>query len=40
MESLFLEVFKNRVDVALKDIVGMVGTCGLTVGLNDLSDLF
>ena len=40
VESLSLEVFKNRVDVALRDVVSGHGRDGLMVGLNDLSGLF
>ena len=40
MESLSLEVFKNRVDVALRDMVSGHGEGGLVVVLDDLSDLF
>jgi len=35
-----LEVFKSRVDVALRDMVSGHGGGGLTVGLDDLSGLF
>ena len=38
--SLSLEVFKNRVDVALRDMVSGHGEGGLVVVLDDLSDLF
>ena len=40
MESPFLEVFKKRVDVALRDMVSGHGGDGLMVGLGDLSGLF
>ena len=40
VESPSLEVFKNRVDVALRDVVSGHGRDGLMVGLNDLSGLF
>ena len=41
VESLSLEVFKNRVDVALQDVVsGWVGGGGLMVGLDDIRGLF
>ena len=39
VESPSLEVFKNCVDVALKDVVSGHGVDGLTVGLDDLSAL-
>lgn len=39
VESLSLEAFKNRVDVALKDVVIGHGGGGLAVGLDDLSGL-
>ena len=38
--SLSLEVFKNHVDVALRDMVSGHGGDGLTVGLEDHGDLF
>ena len=38
--SLSLEVFKNRVDVALRDVVSGHGGDGLLVRLSDLRDLF
>jgi len=38
--SLPLEVFKNRVDVAHRDMVSGHGGDGLTVGLGDHSGLF
>ena len=38
--SLSLEVFKNRVDVALRGMVSGHGEGGLVVVLDDLSDLF
>ena len=40
MESLSLEVFKNRVDVALRDTVSGHGGDGLMVGLGDLRGPF
>ena len=40
VESLSLEVFKNRVDVALRDVVSGHGVGGLVVGLHDLKGLF
>ena len=40
MESLSLEVFIERVDVALRDMVSGHGGDGLMVGLGDLSGLF
>jgi len=39
-ESPFLEVFKRRGDVVLKDIVSMHGGDGLMFGIDDLRDLF
>jgi len=36
----FLEVLKNRVDVALRDVVSGHGGDELVVGLNDLRGLF
>ena len=39
-ESQSLEVFKNRVDVALRDVVSGHGGGGLMVGLEDLRGLF
>ena len=39
MESLSLEVFKKRVDVALGDMVSGHGGGGLMNGLNDPSDI-
>ena len=36
VESLSLEVFKKRVDVALRAMVSGHGGDGLTVGLDDL----
>ena len=39
MESLSLEVFKERGDVALRDVVGRHGQGGLMIGLDDLSGL-
>ena len=38
--SLSLEVFKNRVDVALRDVVSGHGGGGLVAGLDDLRGLF
>ena len=35
-----LEVFKNCVDVARRDVVSGCGRDGLVVGLDDLRDLF
>ena len=35
VESLSLEVFQNRVDVALRDVVSGHGGDGLAVGLGD-----
>mgnify|MGYP001860997978 CR=1 FL=1 len=40
MESSSLEVFKSRVDVALRDVVSGRGGGGLTVGLSDCRGLF
>ena len=40
VESLPLEVSKNRVDVALRDVVSGHGGDGLVVGLGHLSDIF
>ena len=40
VESLFQEVLKNCMDVALRDMVGGHGRDGLMVGLDDLSGLF
>ena len=40
MESPSLEVFKSRVDVALRDVGSGRGGGGLTVGLDDLRGLF
>ena len=40
MESPSLEVLKNRVDVALRDVVIWHGGGGSTVGLDDLGRLF
>ena len=40
MESPSLQVFQNRGDVALRDMVSGHGGDGSMVGLNDLSDLF
>ena len=38
--SLFLELFKEKVDVAPRDMVSGHGGDGLTVGLDELSGLF
>ena len=40
VESLSLEVFKKRVNVALSDTIPWYGEDRLMVGLNDLSGLF
>jgi len=40
VQSPSVEVLKNRVDVALKDVVSRHGGDGLLVGLSDLSGLF
>ena len=40
VESSSLEVFKKRVDVALRDVVSGHGRGGLTVRHDDLSGLF
>ena len=40
VESPSLEVFKSRVDVALRDVVSWHVEDGLMVGLDDLSGLF
>ena len=40
VQSLSLEVFQNRVDVALRDVVSGHGGDRLMVGLGDLSGLF
>ena len=40
VQSPPLEVFQNRVDVALRDVVSGHGGGGLMVGLGDLSGLF
>ena len=40
VQSPSLEVFQNRVDVALKDVVSGHGGGGLLVGLDDLRALF
>lgn len=37
--SVFLELFKRRVDVALSNMVSGHGEEGLVVGLDDLSGL-
>jgi len=39
VESLSLEVFKNRVDVTLRDVVGEHGGDEWMVGRDDLSGL-
>ena len=39
VESVALELFKNRVDVALMDVVSGHGGCGVLVGLGDLCGL-
>ena len=40
VQSPALEVFKNSVDVALRDVVSGHGGGGLLVGLDDLRGLF
>ena len=40
VQSLSLEMFKNCVDVALRDVVSGHGGDRLMVGLGDLSGLF
>ena len=40
MESLSLEVFKNRGDMALKDIISGYGKNELVTELDDLRGLF
>ena len=40
METPFLEVLKNRVDVAMRDVVGGHGRHGLAVGPVDLRGVF
>ena len=40
VESSPLEMFKKRVDVALRDMVSGYGGDGLVVGLGDLRGLF
>jgi len=40
VQSPSLEVFQNRVDVALRNVVSGHGGDGLAVGLNDLRGLF
>lgn len=40
VESLSLEVFKNSVDVALRDMVSVHGGDGQMAGLGDHSGLF
>ncbi len=40
MESLSLEVFRERADVALRNVVSGHGGGGLTNGLDYLSGLF
>jgi len=39
-QSPTLEVFQNREDVALRDVVSGHGGSGLTAGLGDLRGLF
>ncbi len=39
VESPSLEVFKSRVDVALRDVVSGHGGDGSTIGLDDLGGL-
>ena len=39
MESPFLQVLKNRVDVALRDVGSGHGGDGSVIGLDDLSGL-
>jgi len=40
VQSLSLKVFKNHVEVALRDVVSGHGGDGLVVGLDDFSGLF
>ena len=40
MGSSEMEVFKNRGDVALRDVISVHGGVGLMVGLDDLRGLF
>ena len=40
VESPFLEVFKNHVDVALRDMVSGHDRDGLAVGPDDIKGLF
>jgi len=40
VQSPSLEVFKNRVDVALRDVVSGHGGGGSTVGMDGLRGLF
>jgi len=40
VQSSSLEVPKQRVDAALRDVVGVHGGNRLTVGQDDLRDLF
>ena len=40
VESPGLEVFKNCVDMAVRDVVSGHGGDGVMVGLNDLSGIF
>ena len=40
VESLSLEVFKNCVDVALRDVVSGGGGNGWVIGLGDLTGLY
>jgi len=40
VESLYVEVLKNCIDVVLRDVVNGHGGDGLMVGLDDLRGLF
>jgi len=40
VELLSVEEFKKRIDVALREMVSGHGGDGLTVGLDELSDIF
>lgn len=40
VESSSLEVFKNRVDIALRNMMGEHDGDGLAIGLDDLSVFF
>lgn len=40
VESLTLELFRRRVDVALRDMVSSHGSDGLMVELDDIRGLF